>query len=344
VSNPNKERLVPTIRKALITEFGDESKVTVVDGDLPPPSANEVQLQVEYSGFSGADINMRRGTYPFQKKAPLTPGYCLVGRVHATGAQSSRFQPGDLVASLSIYGAEAELVNLPEKYLIPVPAGIDPAQATALILDWSTAYGMVMHAARVKPGQKVFVHGLSGAVGHALLMLARMQGAEVFGTASPRNHAALVELGAKPFAYSDKGWISAMQTAGGVDAAFDALGFESFDESYSILRRGGVLVAYGLNLPSLTGTRPRPVLPAIIKLLAKNLALWSGKKTTFYYISRDSKNFVPDLQALFDLLKNGRISVPIKAVFPLEKIQDAHREWGKGSGMGSVVIKVGKTQ
>ena len=333
---------MPTIRKALITEFGDESKITIAEGDIPGPSAEEVQVEVEFSGFSGADINMRRGTYPFQKKAPLTPGYCLVGRVHANGADCKRFQRGDLVACLSIYGAQAELVNLPEKYLVPVPPEIDLQQATALVLDWNTAYGMVVHAARVVAGQKVFVHGLSGAVGHALLTLAKMRGGKIYGTASPRNHPALIELGATPFAYTDKRWISAMQSAGGVDAVFDALGFESFDESYSILRRGGVLVAYGLNLPSLTGTTSRPALPAVTKLLARNLAFWSGKKTIFYYINRDSKTFVPDLEALFDLLKTAKLSVLIKAVFLLENIQEAHREWGKGSGMGSVVIKIQK--
>ena len=59
------------------------------------------------------------------------------------------------------------------------------------------------------------------------------QRAEVFGTASPRNHAALIAAGATPFPYWDKGWIGAMRDGGGVDAVFDALGFESFDESYS---------------------------------------------------------------------------------------------------------------
>ena len=88
---------------------------------------------------------------------------------------------------------------------MPVPSGIDLAQATAMILDWNTAYGMVVHAARVKVGLRVFVHGLSGAVGRALLTLAKIQGAEVFGTASPRNHPALIELGAAPYPYSDKG-------------------------------------------------------------------------------------------------------------------------------------------
>ncbi len=263
---------MPTIRKALITEFGDESKVVVVSEDIATPSAGEVQIAVEFSGFSGADINMRRGTYPFQKKALLTPGYGFVGRVQANGAGCRKFQIGDRVTCLSIYGAEAELINQPEKYLVPVPAGVDSQQATALILDWNTAYGMVRHAARVQAGHKVFVHGLSGAVGCALMTLARMQGAEVFGTASPKNHPALIDAGATPFAYSDKAWIDAMRRAGGVDAVFDALGFESYDESYSILRRGGVLVGYGMNLPALIGAPPRPIFPTLVKLLAKNLA------------------------------------------------------------------------
>ena len=65
-----------------------------------------------------------------------------------------------------------------------------------------------------------------------------------------------------------------------------------------------------------------------------------GKKTIFYCISRTSKTFVSDLEALFDLRKTGKLSVPIKAVSPLENIRDAHREWAEGSGMGSVLIRV----
>src|SRR5438045_1680761 len=328
------------IEKALITGFGDESKITVVHEEVPAPSANEVQAEVEFSGFSGADINMRRGTYPMQKKPPFTPGYCFVGRVTANGSRSTKFPIGTRVACLSIYGAEAELINVPEKYLVSVPEGVDSQQATAVILDWSTAYGMVMRAAHVEAGDKVFVHGLSGAVGYAVFTLAKMQGATVFGTASSRKHADLVQAGATPYAYSGKEWISAMQATGGMDAAFDPLGFESWDESYSILRKGGVLVGYGLNLPALSGTAPRPALPALIKLLARNLVFWTGKRTKFYFISRDSKYYLSDLAALFDLLGTGRLSVPIKAVIPLRDIQRAHGGWSQGAGVGAIMIHV----
>src|SRR5580765_267894 len=59
------------MKKVVIKEFGDESKLAIVEDDLPDPDAGQVQLSVEYSIVSGSDVNMRRGTYPFQRKAPL---------------------------------------------------------------------------------------------------------------------------------------------------------------------------------------------------------------------------------------------------------------------------------
>jgi NADPH:quinone reductase-like Zn-dependent oxidoreductase len=330
------------IKKVVITEFGDEDKLAIVEDDIPEPAAAEVQIAVEYSIVSGSDVNMRRGTYPFQKKAPLTPGYSVVGKVRANGQGSSRFQVGDRVACLSKYEGQAELINLPEQFLVPVPEGADPKVAVALVLDWMTAFEMLHHAAQVKSGQRIFVHGLSGAVGGALLALAKLQGVEVFGTASSLKHDALRQLGAVPFDYSNKNWIGAINERGGVDAAFDPLGFQSFDESYSILRKGGILVGYGMNLPGLSGSHRPSVWPAMLKLMARNLVFWSGKRTTFFGLTRSSKHYIPDLTQLFEWLVAGRISVPIKATFKLQDIKEAHREYTNSAGIGSIIIEVGQ--
>ena len=284
---------------------------------------------------------MRRGTYPFQKKPPLTPGYSVIGKVRLNGQDCSKFKIGDRVACLSKYEGQAELINLPEKYLIPVPEGVDGKAAVSLILDWVTAYQMLHRAAHVTAGQKIFVHALSGAVGGALLRLGQLQGAQVFGTASSTKHDELRQLGAVPFDYSNKNWIAAMQEPG-VDAVFDPLGFESFDESYSILKKGGVLVGYGMNLPAWTRTPERPVIPAVLKLFSKNLLFWSGKRTTFFGVSRSSKNFAPDLKQLFEWLRDGKISVPIKTTFTLDEIRLAHREYASSERMGSIVIEVSR--
>ena len=328
------------MKKVVITEFGDESKLAIVHSDLPNPSRGEVQLTVEYSVVAGSDVNMRNGTYPFQRKPPLTPGYSVIGKVRLNGEGCSKFKLGDRVACLSKYDGQAELINLPEEFLVPVPEGVDLPAAVALILDWVTAYEMLHHAAKVKSGQKIFVHGLSGAVGGALLSLGQLQGAEVFGTASPGKHEELRKQGAAPFDYSTKNWISAMREVGGVDAVFDPLGFESFDESYSILNKGGILVGYGVNLPILTKTPNRPALPMMLKLFSRNLLFWTGKRTTFFSLTRKSKNFAPDLERLFAWLKSGKISVPLKASFTLDEIQQAHREYASSPRMGSIVITI----
>ncbi|TLD33399.1 hypothetical protein PspLS_01681 [Pyricularia sp. CBS 133598] len=360
-----------TIRKVVVTRFSPDpsESLAIITAIIPPPPASHVQVQVLYSGFSGADVAMARGLYPMQRSAPLTPGYCMVGRVvsagpRACGRPNTDWDQGTLVTALTVYDAEAERINIEEKHLVRVPRDIEPAVAVALTLDWNTAYGMVEHAARVRPGQSVFVHGLSGAVGYALATLCLLRGATVFGTASQRNHKTLAGLGVTPFVYTNKDWIDAVQAQGGVDAVFDPLGFQSWEKSYSILAttRPSVLVGYGGNqhlLPSSSSSHseknpgkvetvvdqravlPRQV-PQIVKLVAKNLKRFIGdnRRTVFYYIDRDHKDFRPDLEALMNLCREGKITVPIKTTWTLDQVREAHRGWGKKEGMGSMVIKL----
>ncbi|KAI1273949.1 zinc-binding dehydrogenase [Xylaria sp. FL0933] len=335
------------IRKVVISEFGDVSKVNVEQSSIDLPKPGEVQVAPIFSGFSGGDVNMRRGTYPMQKKAPLTPGYCLAGRARTNGA---RIKAGDLVACLTVYDAQAELVNLPEKYLIPVPEGVGPEAATAIMLDWATAFGLVDRA-KVAKGQRVFIHGLSGAVGYATMKLCQLHGATIYGTASERNHDALRKQGATPFVYTDKNWVKAMQELGGAHAVFDALGDQSWDESYSILPpctvgssgEPGILVAYGQNQQALTDAKPsgNAVVP-VTKLLMKNAKLFSNRRTAFYYISRDQASYAPTVEVLFGMVQDGKIDIVIKNVWDMEDIQTAHQSWATGVGIGSNLIRVSK--
>ncbi|KAI8949004.1 zinc-binding dehydrogenase [Xylaria longipes] len=334
-----------SIRKVVISEFGDVSKVNVEQSSIEPPKSGEVQVAPIFSGFSGADINMRRGQYHMQRKAPLTPGYCLAGRARTDG---THIRAGDLVACLTVYDAEAELINVPEKYVIRVPNGVTPEAATAIVLDWATAFGMVERA-KVTKGQRVFIHGVSGAVGYATMKLCQLQGAAVYGTASERNHQVLRDQGATPFVYTNKDWIKAMQELGGVHAVFDALGADSWEESYSILppcsggKEQGLLVAYGQNQSALTdadssggGLKP------LAKLLMKNAKIFSNRSTCFYYIARDQASFVPSVNTLFDMVKDGKIDVIIKNIWDMEDIKTAHQSWASSVGIGSNLIRISK--
>ncbi|TEA11866.1 Protein indc11 [Colletotrichum sidae] len=147
--------------------------------------------------------------------------------------------------------------------------------------------------------------------------------------------------GGTPFAYTDKEWMRAMKDLGGADAVFDPLGFESWDESFSILSPSGILVGYGGNLQSLNeSAEQRSVVLPTMKLLARGMVPFCGKRTRFYYITRDDATFETNLKALFEMLGEGKITVPIKKVWELEDIQEAHKQWANGTGVGSLVVRV----
>ena len=333
--------MATTIRKVEISSFGDHTHVSIVSALLPAPEPKTVQVKVLYAGMAAADINMRLGIYPMQKKAPLTPGYALVGRVHKNGPGSSKFHVGEIVACLSIYDAQAELANLPEKHLVRVPNGLDLQQAVAVILDWNTAYGMVNRCAKVEKGQRVFIHGLSGGVGYAALKLCQLNGAEVYGTASESNHATLRAAGATPFVYSNKDWMAAMKSMGGAHVVFDGLAFESWEESISILApEGGHMVGYGWNLNAVGGGQTRSIALTTAKLLARNMLPFRKYRTSFHYIDRTSSHFEPELKACFDLVLQGKIEPMIKQHLTLDEVPEAHRTYGRSKGIGSVVVKI----
>jgi hypothetical protein len=94
-------------------------------------------------------------------------------------------------------------------------------------------------------------------------------------------------------------------------------------------------VGYGINLPALKKTPRKAVLPVVAKLFARNLAFWTGKRTTFFGLTRTAKHFKPDLETLFGLLESGGIAVPIKATFRLEEIQAASGVCAKRRARGN---------
>lgn len=336
---------MPThVTKVVFTKAGGPDVVQVVEDELPDPGQGEIQVKIIYSGFGGSDINMRNGTYPMQKGFPMTPGYNFVGRVSRNGNGASKFKAGDIVCALTKYDSEATYTNVPEKYVIPLPANLDSAVACALVLDWTTAYGMVYRSAEIRAGDKVFIHGLSGAVGQALLRLCKLEGATIYGTASSSKHEQLKQQGvSEVFDYHNKDWMDAMLKLGGVNVAFDPLGFESYDESFAVLDRSrSILVGYGANAQTL-GEDKKPSQfsgwMSMGKLYAKNLC-FTHRSATFFYVDRDQKTFVPDLLALFELATSGKVEVPIKKVFTLQDVPTVHKEWTRLDGVGSCLVRV----
>ena len=172
--------------RIIVTHYGGPDALQVVEEECPEPKARGVRVRVLAAGVSLPDIIAREGVHPETPKVPFTPGWDLVGVVDRLGNGVSGIEPGQTVAALPIHGAYAEFVCLPQRELVPVPSGLDVAEAVSLILNYVTAYQMMHRSAEVKPGQRVLIHGAAGGVGTALLQLGRLAGLEMYGTCSSR--------------------------------------------------------------------------------------------------------------------------------------------------------------
>src|SRR5262252_811672 len=159
-----------------VTHYGGPDELRVVEEECPEPKRGEVRVRVLAAGVALPDVMMREGIHPETPRLPFTPGWDLVGAVDRLGAGVSGIEPGQIVAALPIHGAYAEFICLPPRELVPVPSGLDPAEGVSLVLNYITAYQMLHRSARVKPGQRVLIHGASGGVGTALLQLGRLGG------------------------------------------------------------------------------------------------------------------------------------------------------------------------
>jgi NADPH2:quinone reductase len=296
---------------------------------------------------------MREGIHPETPRVPFTPGWDLVGVVDRLGADVAGIEPGQVVAALPIHGAYAELVCLPARQLVPVPPGLDPAEAVSLVLNYVTAYQMLHRSAKVSKGQRALVHGAAGGVGTALLQLGRLAGLEQYGTCSAQGTGAVTALGAVAIDYRQVDFVQEIRrrTGEGVDVAFDGIGGTHIWRSRRALRPGGTVVAYGITgsmragrlASGRSGRRNRFGAIAIFAVFIAGSRLLPGRRRVVPYSiqwreRRKPAQFRQDLIALLELLRQRKIEPLIAQRFPLREARAAQEALGKGGVTGKIVL------
>jgi NADPH2:quinone reductase len=284
---------------------------------------------------------------------PFTPGWDLVGVVDRLGDGISGIEPGQRVAALPIHGAYAEFVCLPQRELVPVPSGLDAAEAVSLVLNYITAYQMLHRSAEVRPGQLVLIHGAAGGVGTALLQLGRLAGLEMYGICSSGSAPAVSELGGIPIDYRHQDFVKEIRrlTSEGVDVVFDPIGGAHLWHSRRALRSGGKVVGYGLRsslrgeglVSGRPGRRQRFGGTALFGLYIAGGWLLPGRKRLVPYSIQTLKRLKPelfrqDLITLLDLLKQQKIKPLVARRFPITEARHAHELLGKGGVTGKIVL------
>jgi NADPH:quinone reductase-like Zn-dependent oxidoreductase len=132
----------PRNRVVQLRHFGGPEGLEVVDAPMPVARGGEVRVRVLASGLEYTDVVIRRHLYPqtMHRRPPFVLGYDVVGEIEQLGDGVTGFQLGDRVADMTVLGSNAAYRTLRAEDVVRVPAGLDAAEAAALILSWTTAH------------------------------------------------------------------------------------------------------------------------------------------------------------------------------------------------------------
>lgn len=336
--------------RIVVHRLGGPEVLEAVREEVPEPKRGELRVRVLTAGVSFADLLMREGIHPEKTTLPFTPGWDIVGAVEKAGEGASPGLLGQIVAALPIHGGYAQHICLPESEFTPVPAGLDPAEAVSLVLNYVTAYQMLHRLGHAAAGQRALIHGAAGGLGTALLQLGRLAGLEMYGTAAGATHPLVTELGATPIDYQKSEFVAEIHrlTGDGVDLVFDGVGESNVWRSFRALRPGGRVIVYGftsfLQKGQLAGGlryRLRGLLrPAGYALRA---FLSPGRRRILPYSIQYLKRWKPawfreDLSALLELLRDGKIQPLIAERIPLSEARRAQELIGQGGVRGKLVL------
>ena len=339
-------------KRVVVTRYGGPEVIAVIEEDIPTPKADEVRVKVLAAGVSLPDVLAREGVHPETPRVPYTPGWDLVGIVDQLGEGVTGLELREAVAAMPIHGCYAQYVCVPKRTLVPVPVGLDAAEAVAVVLNYITAYQMLHRSAKAQPGQRMLIHGAAGGVGSAMLQLAKLAGVEMYGTCSAQAGAVVRELGGIPIDYKSADFVTEIRrlTGDGVDAAFDGIGGDNLWRSRDALREGGRVVTYGFQSKMREGrmafrTEGRHPIRESAELGWYIVRNWfkPGRKSMVPYSIQWLMRFKPtwfreDLLTLLNLLKEFKIKPLIAQRLPLEEARRAHEMLGEGEVLGKIVL------
>lgn len=338
------------MKKIVVNQFGGPEQLTVTDLPTPEPGPGEVLVKLTSIGMNHAELMARKGEYRLTSGTPpFTPGLEGGGIIEAVGDAVSEFKPGDRV----VLGVAAPRPAKPEDsqegtyrtHFVTTPANLFHApdnlpdeKLGTLWLSFLTTWGCLIWKQQIKPGDYVGIPAASSSVGLAASQVARAAGAIPIGlTTSPWKKELLATMPEAQFDHiiittEEKSWQSELKriTDGhGVDVFFDPVASgEYISNELRALAFGGAIWIYGLlGKPSVLDISPLLRKRATIRGFIMGEVVDAGENV----VQEGSKHILENIA-------QGKYMQHVAKTFPLENVQEAHREMEEGKHIGKLVL------
>ena len=323
-------------RAVRIDQHGGAEQMKIVDVTVGEPAAGEIRIRHKAVGLNFIDVYQRSGMY--QLPMPLQLGMEASGVIEAVGPGVTHLKAGDRAAYASQPpGSYCEVRVMPAKCVCKLPDAIDFETGAAMMLKGLTAQYLlkkVQPQGGLREGDFVLFHAAAGGVGLIACQWARALGLQLIGTAGSAAKCALAKQQGAAYAidYSKEDFLAGVKeiTGGrGVKVVYDSVGKDTWDKSMDCLQPFGLLASFGASSGA-----PAPFPPAI---LAAKGSIYVTRQTLFSHIAtRESTQEMAN--DLFEAVTSGKVKIRIDQRYPLDQVQQAHRDLEGRKTTGCTVL------
>ena len=328
---------MPTIVR--FHEAGGPEKLQFENLPSQEPGKGEVRLRVQATGLNRAEALFLRGEYPSEKsEGPSRIGIEAAGIVEAVGAEVTRDLVGKRVATLGGFsqgrnGVLGEEAVVPAVAVAEYPANLSPAQGSAVWISYLTAWGALVHVARVTDTDFVIIPAASSSVGLAAIQITKNAGAvAIAATRTAEKRHELLALGADYVVVTEEEDLAKrvrdITDGRGARIVFDAVGGRYLEKLAEATAQSGTIFLYGAlsgqptEYPLATGLRKA------ISLRGYSMAEVRGSADVLDIGQRYIR----------ERLEDDRFAPVIARTFPFVQAAEAYRFLESNTQVGKVVI------
>ncbi len=302
------------------------------DVQVGDPGPGQVRIRHTAIGVNFVDTYQRSGLYPMQ--LPATAGNEAAGVVEAVGGGVTDLKAGDRVTYTGIPGSYCEQRIVPADRMVKLPAGISDEQAASMLLKGLTVHYLIFTTYKVQKGDTVLWHAAAGGVGLIACQWLKALGVTTIATAGSAEKLALAKAhGADHLInYSTEDWVKRVKeiTGGkGVPVVYDSVGKSTWEGSLDCLRPRGLMVSFG--------NASGPVAPVNLGILSTKGSLYVTRPTLATHIASRA-DLVERSNALFDVVKSGKVKIETTGKYKLADAAQSHRDLESRKTTGSVIL------